>query len=455
MITDLDFTGLSLLTTSVDERLAALNRELRFVAGTLARVRQCGRYATVYSSKPGAHVKDTKDLVTSTLQLQLQDQSPVMLKRLFASPTKARFDTEDLESAPAVLSTEEIMPRRWNTVASRPTLEQHRRWTLNDTPIPRLELPPDVLPIPRRRPLPSARPVSCGDEVLLQAGNASRRPTSLTSANATRADTIPFIIDHNSQALFHIPRKHNPTQFLRNPAHQPKTITIQLNPGTDERILAKGIYLPNVTVAAFADFSHWTLTGRILPHPPATVDQPQEWYIEASARRLISALALAVSTLHSTEYAQAAVDEFAALGPLLDWPEDYVNSIFAATATPFAIGTPASVEGGAAACLTVTPHSDSKVFNEKQWQAAHPARRLLVALVAAKTHGPGRERQVRLGPRRKNLECEEEADTRIRSGTFWAMYDWFCEGARRREGLGEVAGKACDPRGTDNAQRSI
>ncbi|KAK1073113.1 hypothetical protein LTR12_004869 [Friedmanniomyces endolithicus] len=448
MITDLDFTGLSLLTTTVDERLTALNRELRFVAGTLARVRQCGRYATVYSSKPSAHVKDTKDLVTSTLQPQLRDQSPVMLKRLFASPTKARFDIEDLESAPAVLSTEETLPRRWNTVASRPTLEQHRRWTLNDTPIPRLELPPNVPPIPRRRPLPSARPVSCGDEVLLQPGNASRRPTFLTS----KVDTVSFIIDQNSQALFQIPRKQIPTQFLHDPAHQSKTIAIQPTSCTDERIPVKGIYLPNVTVAAFADFSHWALTGRILPHPPTTVDRPQEWYIEACARRLISAFALAVSTLHSPEYAQAAVDEFAALGPLLDWPEDYVNSIFAATAAP-AI-TIATKEGAAAACITIT-HSESKVFNEKQWQAAHPARQLIVALVAAKTHGPGKERKVRLGPRRKNLVCEEEADTRIRSGTFWAMYDWFCDGGERREGLGEVAGKACDPGSTDNAQRSI
>ncbi|KAK0320852.1 hypothetical protein LTR82_008170 [Friedmanniomyces endolithicus] len=452
MITDLDFTGLSLLTTSVDERLAALNRELRFVAGTLARVRQCGRHATVYSSKPSAYVRDTKDLVTSALQLQLQDQSPVMLKRLFASPTKARFDTEDLESAPAILSTEETLPRRWNTVASRPTLEQHRRWTLHETPVPRLELPPDVPPTPRRRPLPSARPVSCGDEVVLQPANASRRPTSMTSAKLSQVDTLSFVIDHNSQALFHVPRKHVPTQFLRNPAHHARTITVQLNPGTDERILAKGIHLPNVTVAAFADFSHWALTGRILPHPPATVNQPQEWYIEACTRRLISALALAVSTLHSIEYAQAAVDEFAALGPLLDWPEDYVNSIFAATAAPAA--STLLVESAVPACLAIT-HSKSEVLNEKQWQAAHPARLLIVALVAAKTYGPSKERNVRLGPRRKNLESEEETDTRIRSGTFWGMYDWFCEGARRSQGSREAAGKACDLGGTDNAQRSI
>ncbi|KAK0933093.1 hypothetical protein LTR29_015310 [Friedmanniomyces endolithicus] len=454
MITDLDFTGLSLLTTSVDERLTALNRELRFVAGTLARVRQCGRYATVYSSKPSARVTYTKDLVTSALQLQLQGPPSDMLKRLFTSPTKARFDAEDLESAPAILSTDETLPRRWNTVASRPTLEQHRRWTLNETPVPRLELPPDVPPIPRRRPLPSARPVSCGDEVLLQPGNASRRPTRLASANTTDADTIPFIIDHNSQALFHVPRKHIHAQFLRDPAHQPKTITIQLAPGTDERILAKGIYLPNVTVAAFADFSHWTLTDRILPHPPTTVDQPQEWYLEACARRLISALALAVPTLHSTEYAQAAEDEFAALGPLLDWPEDYVNSIFAATATST---TPIPPVGDAVpACLAIT-HGESKAFDERQWKAARPARQLIVALVAAKTHGPGKQRKVRLGPRRKNLECEEETDTRIRSGTFWAMYDWFCEGERQSQAPGVAAEKIYEPEpgGSDMAQMRI
>ncbi|TKA81933.1 hypothetical protein B0A55_01924 [Friedmanniomyces simplex] len=462
MITDFDLTGLSLLTTTFDDRLTALNRELRFVARTLARLRHHRHYARFSTKPPSAHAKDLTYLVTGVLDLGLQQHSPTMLKRLLFSPTKGRFDAEDIESAPADIPSENPLPKRWNTVASRPTLEQHRRYTVNDTPIPRLELPMETTTPSRRRPVPSQRPVSCGDEVSLKPGSAYKRHLSLPNTHPSKADTIPFIIDHRSQAIFHIPRKYIPAHFLTNSAHRPETLAIQPTPGTDERITHEGIYLPSATVADFADFAHWTRTGRTLPYPPTAAIQPQEWYTEACARRLISALALAVSTLHSPDYAQAAVEEFKALGPLLDWPEDYVNAIFAATAPtpPSTASSPPQTTPPvetAAACQATQPTS-SKVFDERQWLSTHPARRLIVALVAGKTHGLGKERNVRLGPRRKNVECEEEADTRIRSGTFWGMYDWFCTKPEKEEGgravgVGEICGAGLA--GTDAVRMGI
>jgi hypothetical protein len=192
-----------------------------------------------------------------------------------------------------------------------------------------------------------------------------------------------------------VPRKHI-THILAT--HQPTNIHIPPAREPDTPIGWEGIHLPDIALADFTDFLTWTRTGRILPHTPSAVDH--EWYIEHCARRLVSALALTHQHLRSVEYEQAAMTELHALGPLLEWLEELVNSVFAATTAPPGPG-------------------DQTALPPVLLQ--HAARRLLVAMVAAKTSGFGK-RKVRVGPRDKNLERDE----RIRSGTFWKMFDGYC-----------------------------
>ncbi|KAI6881845.1 hypothetical protein KC355_g22027, partial [Hortaea werneckii] len=93
-------------------------------------------------------------------------------------------------------------------------------------------------------------------------------------------------------------------------------------------------------------------------------------------------------TLHSIPYQSLAITSLLDLGPYIPYPEDLVNPIFSSTA-----------------------HYESP---------DHPARQVIVAIVAAKTCGAGK-RRVRQGPRDRNVERGD----RIESGTFWKMYDAF------------------------------
>lgn len=61
----------------------------------------------------------------------------------------------------------------------------------------------------------------------------------------------------------------------------------------------------------------------------------------------------------------------------------------------------------------------------------HPARKLIVAIIAAKTMGKGK-RKVRTGPRDGS---SLQAGSRIASTTFWKMFDAYC--ARVGGGEGE------------------
>ncbi|KAK3630100.1 hypothetical protein LTR56_017626 [Elasticomyces elasticus] len=400
-----------MLDLALDTHLTTLHRELSFVARTLH---------SHYVGRPRhTRTKTAPQLALSTYQPQSDVDTPNMLSRLLFSPVKARFGhVGDIESAPAIAPAANTGPRRWNTVANRPTLEQHKRYHSYDAPIPQLNLPLDLAPPVRRRPVALPRPVSCGEEVLLKPpGSPFRRATSVPNANGRPArDSVTFIIDARSQALVYIPRKYVPAALLN--AQKPERLSIQPNPSSDEQEQHQGIYLPSVTLADFTDFSHWTRTSRILPYPFATAESGvQDWLLEHSARRLICALSLAITTLGSEEYAQAGVAELSNLVPLLEWPEDYVNAIFAAT-------RPESSPANTPQPATAKPVGNS--FDPQQWDTTHPARQLIVSVIATKTHGPRKQRNVRLGPRRKNLESEEEVDTRIRSGTFWSMYDWYC-----------------------------
>lgn len=125
-------------------------------------------------------------------------------------------------------------------------------------------------------------------------------------------------------------------------------------------------YLPKVTVTDFHDFAKYLQTGKVLQYPHNDV----EYAIEQHARQLVNAIKLGIGFNHGG-YTRAAEREFLALGKLLPWPEDYVNGVFEATK---GLGVP------------------------------HSARKLIVAIVAAKTCGRGK-RGVRQGPRDRNVSC--------------------------------------------------
>lgn len=216
-------------------------------------------------------------------------------------------------------------------------------------------------------------------------------------------DTTTLIVDQRSQCLFDIPRKHILHLVSTLEA---QTITIPATRAGEEPRICEGIYLPAVCASDFADFLYWTRYGRILPHPPT--ETSPEYHLDCSARRLISAISLAHHTLQSPAYMQAALTEFHALGHLLPYPEDFVNSIFAATNT----------------VAPAQPGEKPKRVQSIAGLPQHSARKLIVAVVAAKTCGQGR-RAVRVGPRGW-VKGEDEG--RVRSTTFWRMFDECVEG---------------------------
>ncbi|KAK5135526.1 hypothetical protein LTR08_005161 [Meristemomyces frigidus] len=194
--------------------------------------------------------------------------------------------------------------------------------------------------------------------------------------SGSELDYVRVIVDEHSQVVFDVPRRHL-SEVLKT--QQPETVIVR-DQDHDAEISITSIFLRKANWATFADFVAWTKTGGIIQYPHNNT----EWIIEHHARRLKDALALGIN-LKSTEYQRAALSELHALGPLLDWPEDFVSDIFVATGDD------------------------------------HPARRLIVAMVAAKTCGNGK-RRVRQGPRDRNVERGD----RICSGTFWKMFDAYC-----------------------------
>ena len=110
--------------------------------------------------------------------------------------------------------------------------------------------------------------------------------------------------------------------------------------------------------------------------------------IESNPRRLADAIVLGIF-LGSQEYQYAAMKEFLPISMLLDWPEDYVNQAFEAT--------------------------------QSVWYATqHPARKMIVAVVAEKKAGKGK-RRARQGPREANVERGD----RIMGTGFWETYDRY------------------------------
>lgn len=205
-------------------------------------------------------------------------------------------------------------------------------------------------------------------------------PQILMSIRSSHLDTVTVIADEQSQAVFDIPRQHL-SELLET--QDPETVVVH-DRDTEAAKSVTGIFIRKVDFASFYDFVQWTKNSRILQYP----HENAEWLVEHHARRLVDALALGVN-IKSTEYQCAAVSELHTLGPLLTWPEDLVNIIFAATSA-------------------YSPGD-------------HPARQLIVAIVAAKTCGAGK-RKARQGARDRNVERGD----RISSTTFWKMYDAYC-----------------------------
>ena len=146
----------------------------------------------------------------------------------------------------------------------------------------------------------------------------------------------------------------------------------------------KTVYLPNVYTSHFFDFQRWLRKGRILL---TTVSHTPPWVVESSASRLVDAIKLAI-VLESKDYQKAAMNEFLWTARFLEWPEDYVNTIF-----------------------------DITEASSKASGRAHPARRMIAAVIAARTIGPGK-RKVRQGP------GEKGGTERIARSQFWEMYDY-------------------------------
>lgn len=146
----------------------------------------------------------------------------------------------------------------------------------------------------------------------------------------------------------------------------------------------KTVYLRQVTTTDFQHFYKWLCGDPIID----TDHGGKQYAIDQHASRLVRAINLGVF-LESQEYQRAAVREFLPLGPLLEWPEDYVNEIFDATKN-----VPAA--------------------------AQHIARRMIVAIVAGKTSGEGK-RKPRKGPKDQNIDRDDE----IVWTQFWEMYERY------------------------------
>ena len=198
----------------------------------------------------------------------------------------------------------------------------------------------------------------------------------LIEISGSELDYITIIADECSQVVFDVARMYL-CELIK--VQQPETVIVRDRSHNGE-VSITGIFLRKVSWAVFADFVAWTKTGRILHYS----HNNREWVLEHHVRRLVDGLALGVS-IGSIEYQRAALAELCALGPLLQWPEDFVNKIFTVTSTN------------------------------------HPARRLIVSIIAAKTCGRGK-RRARRGARDANLERGD----RVRSGTFWKMFDAYC-----------------------------
>lgn len=221
--------------------------------------------------------------------------------------------------------------------------------------------------------------------------NQSEKPTKLTCSSDRPLEIAHVVVDsrNDHQTTFDLPMEwltRTSQYFARlfyNASKQPNADDLT------------NVYLPAIYTSHFFDFVRWLRENKIVP----TLHMYATYALEHNARRTIDALALGVY-IESEEYQIAAMREFLTLSKHLEWPEDFVNLIFTGTA------------------MFGDAHGFKHTSVADKAKIVHPARRMIVAILAAKTVGRGK-RKVRVGPRDKGIERGD----RIASTTFWEMYD--------------------------------
>ncbi|PPJ54999.1 hypothetical protein CBER1_05652 [Cercospora berteroae] len=125
----------------------------------------------------------------------------------------------------------------------------------------------------------------------------------------------------------------------------------------------------NFSLPAFCDYTNWLYSGKILQYSHNGVS----YAIDSAARRLVEALGFALK-MEAESYQHAALQELFHLGPHLETPEDYADSIFSTMGNIYNPEECGSNPRRAA----------------RKWKP-HPACWLIVAIVAAKREGPARD----------------------------------------------------------------
>ncbi|KAH9832700.1 hypothetical protein Tdes44962_MAKER00180 [Teratosphaeria destructans] len=352
--------GMLCSTDKLDQRLDAVQREARFILKTIARLRHMQNVSLLFNSP--SRQMDNQLYLDDIWQISMT-KCRTMFRRMLGPEQPDVIEDVEKVAAEAVNAVSDEIEHPSCLVPGPPltrTADRRRSASAPQRPSARLAIHKNRLSHPPYVLI--ASPISH-----LTNCYASSRPV----------DTITVVVDAQSQSIFQV-HTHLLSPTCRT---QEQEILIL------DQVPLTCIYLPGVTVSDFTTFHYWTLTGRILQYPA----RGSTWYTESQAQLLISALALGIK-LDNTDYQNAALSEFLSLAPQLEWPEDYVNAIFSATEKSSVLGR------------------------------VHPARRMIVAIVAAKTCGKGK-RAVRQGFRVMGVEGSGE---RVARKTFWNMYDEFC-----------------------------
>ncbi|EME45733.1 hypothetical protein DOTSEDRAFT_23722 [Dothistroma septosporum NZE10] len=238
--------------------------------------------------------------------------------------------------------------------------------------------------------------------------NFPRVDQRITSSRTSPSDPhITVIIDKESFAEFRVsrPRLISKSLYLsRLFATRPSSNgnTALPHDPVEGVILSSGtsgekLFLSKLKVGNFQDFARWLNEGDILPFHFG-FDQIT---IVASASRLVRALDIGIM-LDGRGYQMTAMRKFHEVGAYLETPEDFVNEIFTAT----------------------------------RQMPNHPARRMIVAITAAKTM---REQEKAMGTSDgKSIERRE----RLKSSTFWVMYDEYHDVRKGQWGYPETFEKS-------------
>lgn len=169
-----------------------------------------------------------------------------------------------------------------------------------------------------------------------------------------------------SQVKFEIPR-----EVLTTTSRLWKRFLCR-NPGKDDGLTSSELNATNTEVMhlpTFVDFTHWLYSGRIIQYSNNGVS----YAVASDAKRLIEAIGFGLK-VQSEVYQRAALAEFYQLGPHIEDPEEYADLMLA---TAGRIYDPAASNGN--------PRKSARRCKP------HPGCWLIVAIVAAKRKGTGRD----------------------------------------------------------------